>query len=231
MKFPILSWNIRQGGGSRIHALCHAIVTLNPLIVQMSEYRNNAAGNTISAILKQKGFQYILTSTADKNTNTTAIFSKLPLKPLRYDGMSMEYSSNVLTAQFDAFDLTGLYFPHKKKHALFNILLERSTMDKPQIFMGDFNSGINGLDQLGNSFWYEGDMKLLTHNGMADAFRHLHGNVLEYSWYSHRGNGYRYDHIYISKQLIPVLKTCQYIHSWREQGLSDHSPMVIELGG
>ena len=131
---------------------------------------------------------------------------------------------------FDAFDVYGMYLPHKKKHVLFDFLIEEAQLAQPSLMVGDMNSGKNGIDQKGNSFWYEDKLKVLESHGYTDAFRNIHGDVREYSWYSHQGNGYRYDHSYVSKDLIPVIKDCYYIHEWREQNLSDHSPMIVEIG-
>ena len=95
--------------------------------------------------------------------------------------------------------------------------------------MGDFNTGKNFIDQKGDSFWYTSELKDLEEAGMVDGFRHVHGDVESYSWFSHKGNGYRYDHIYVSKDLLPLVKQCDYIHEARENKLSDHSPMILEL--
>jgi len=65
--------------------------------------------------------------------------------------------------------------------------------------------------------------------GYVDAFRHIHGDAKEFSWFSHQGNGYRYDHTYLSDDLLPFISDCRYIHEWRDEGLSDHSPMVLTL--
>ncbi|HMT54361.1 MAG TPA: hypothetical protein PKD16_08970, partial [Saprospiraceae bacterium] len=94
---------------------------------------------------------------------------------------------------------------------------------------GDFNSGINGIDQVGDSFWYEDQLKEMNKIGYIDAFRFLHGDVREYSWYSHQGNGFRYDHTYIHESLSSVIKECYYLHECREKKYSDHAPMVLKL--
>ena len=78
--------------------------------------------------------------------------------------------------------------------------------------------------------WYTDKLTALEKENYVDAFRHIHGQKEEYSWFSHQGNGYRYDHTYLSESLLPIVKNCYYIHEWREEGLSDHSSMVLELG-
>jgi exonuclease III len=66
--------------------------------------------------------------------------------------------------------------------------------------------------------------------GFRDAFRSLHGHErreISWAWARWRG-GYRLDHLLVAG--LPVAE-CRYEHAWREEGLSDHSPLVARLGG
>lgn len=65
--------------------------------------------------------------------------------------------------------------------------------------------------------------------GWRDAFRDLHGyERRDRSWtYPARAFGYRLDHIICSDAFKPV--GCEYLHDWREQGLSDHSAIWAQL--
>jgi len=67
--------------------------------------------------------------------------------------------------------------------------------------------------------------------GMRDAFRALHGyKRVEFSW-QHVRKGKttrrRFDHAFVSSGL--EIRHCEYIHEWRELGLSDHSAIVVEV--
>lgn len=226
----ILSWNIRQGGGTRVAKITMQLKTFNADIVVLSEYRNNDSGMKIRASLLNHGYRFQQVSNAPKSDNSVAIFSKLPCNHWLYPQADPTYMHNVIASEYEAFKLYGMYLPHKKKHVLFDFLLSEAQALTAGIMVGDFNSGINKVDQAGNSFWYEDELKALSGLGYRDAFRVKHGDVREYSWYSHKGNGYRYDHTYVHENLVPIVKNCYYLHAWREEGLSDHSPMVLELG-
>lgn len=64
--------------------------------------------------------------------------------------------------------------------------------------------------------------------GLQDAFRVKNGyEVNSGSWFTNKGIGRRYDHIFISKD-IPIKKAF-YEHAPRNQKLSDHSPLIVEL--
>lgn len=54
--------------------------------------------------------------------------------------------------------------------------------------------------------------------GMEDAFRIRHPRALEATWRKSR-----LDHVFSSRELRPG--RCRHIHSWREEGLSDHSAL------
>jgi exodeoxyribonuclease III len=227
----ILSWNILQGGGSRLQSQLASIATAKPTICVFSEYRNNESGNALRLGLLKLGYRHQHVSNAKRDDNSVIIASMIPFSGELYPKADLEFSQNMVAAHFDAFSVLGLYLPHKKHHALFDYI-QNSIIKSDQHFIltGDFNSGINGIDQVGNSFWYEDKMKLFPKFNYADCFRYKNGDVQEYSWYSHQGNGYRYDHTYVHDDLLPIIKECKYLHAWRQDGLSDHSPMWIEIG-
>ena len=65
--------------------------------------------------------------------------------------------------------------------------------------------------------------------GWSDAFRALHGYGRRDRSYmfTNRKFGWRLDHILCSPPFEPV--ACEYVHEWREAGMSDHSAMWAEL--
>lgn len=65
--------------------------------------------------------------------------------------------------------------------------------------------------------------------GFVDAFRFFRPEEKEYSWFGRDENGYRFDHAFVSKDIVPLLKDCYYVHEPRVEKLSDHSAMVLEL--
>jgi exodeoxyribonuclease III len=68
----------------------------------------------------------------------------------------------------------------------------------------------------------------LRERGWVDAFRALHGYAeREASWrFSDDRGGWRLDHVLVH-HLRPVASA--YAHDWRRAGLSDHSPLVVDL--
>ena len=64
--------------------------------------------------------------------------------------------------------------------------------------------------------------------GWRDAFRAVHGyERRDRSWVSRAGYGWRLDHMLVSPGLEPA--ACDYLHEWRERGLSDHSAIWADV--
>lgn len=228
--FNILSWNIRQGGGSRASRIISCIRHENPDIMALNEWHNNNVGTEIRIALLRMGYLHQVVS-ASRVDNTVMIASKYPFEGKCRISTDRVYPHNIILGAFDAFDVYGVYIPHKKKHKLFDDLIrEVQASGRPSIVVGDFNTGHNNIDQKGNSFWYQEELKALESIGMRDAFRLLHGSQEMYSWYSPQGNGYRYDHSYISELLSSLVVRCEYLHLYRQEGASDHAPMILGLG-
>jgi exodeoxyribonuclease III len=77
--------------------------------------------------------------------------------------------------------------------------------------------------------FYEG---LLT-AGWVDAYRLRSPEAIEHSWVSYDGEGYRYDHAFVSAPLADRVVDCAFVHETRDLKLTDHSAMtlVLRLGG
>jgi len=227
----LCSWNIQAGGGSRNLSIAKAVTKSNSNILAFSEFRNNDSGASLRNWLLKSGYRYQAVTHSKANANSVLIASSIPFDSELYPSSDEDFSGNIIAAHFAAFSVLCVYLPHKKKHKLFEFILEEIITDsRAFIIAGDYNTGVNGVDQKGNSFWYTDQLSKLSKSGYKDAFRHVNGEVQEYSWFSHQGNGFRYDHTYVAEELLPIVKDCYYNQSWREEKMSDHSPMFIELG-
>lgn len=226
----ILAWNIRQGGGRRTEQILDGILRLSPTAVVLSEFRNNTSGSIIRERLASHGYHHQVAPDTPANVNTVLVASLVEGKPITFPDSDEEFAHSIARLDLPAFRLYGLYMPHKKKHNQFEFLVNEELDDEiPSMIAGDWNTGKNGIDQVGNSFWYSEYLTEIESRGYFDAFRAAKGDVKEYSWFSHQGNGFRYDHIYMHAALRTVLSDCYYVHELRNAGLSDHSAMIAEL--
>ncbi|QNE84476.1 hypothetical protein F0345_28025 [Streptomyces rutgersensis] len=65
---------------------------------------------------------------------------------------------------------------------------------------------------------------------LTDAFRHLHPDEVTHSWFGRSGNGFRFDHLFVSTPHAERILACEYHQEAREAGLSDHAVMTLRLG-
>jgi exonuclease III len=114
------------------------------------------------------------------------------------------------------------------------ILREYAGRPGDMIMIGDFNTGRQDLDISEKRTFYCLDMFAQLEERMVEAWRRLHPEAREYSWYS-RGHktgieiGWRIDHAFLLPSLVPRLVACEYNHRFRAPGLTDHSGMLLEL--
>ncbi|MGW3001489.1 hypothetical protein [Streptomyces sp. NPDC001155] len=72
--------------------------------------------------------------------------------------------------------------------------------------------------------FYQGLLDL----GLIDAYRHIHPEGTDLSWYGPSG-GQRLDHVLVDESLSRRLADCEYVHSVRTRRISDHSAMTVLL--
>jgi len=106
----------------------------------------------------------------------------------------------------------------------------------PALLVGDTNSGRRGIDEESPAFSQleEGWIDDLARAGWVDAFRALHGDRREYTWYSpNAGNGFRLDYGFCNPLLLQRLRAAQ--HVWgsdggtRRDALSDHAALLLDF--
>jgi len=90
------------------------------------------------------------------------------------------------------------------------------------------------IDEAGSTFLCAEHFARLSALGWVDVWRHFHGDVTEYTWYSlpkggAPASGFRLDHAFATPSLLPRITACRYSHAEREQKVSDHSPLILEI--
>jgi exonuclease III len=77
--------------------------------------------------------------------------------------------------------------------------------------------------------WDRAERALIRDLGWTDAFRAVHGyGTRDASWtFKDDRGGWRLDHVLVDGLEV---RAAAYAHEWRRAGLSDHSPLVVELG-
>jgi exodeoxyribonuclease III len=102
----------------------------------------------------------------------------------------------------------------------------------PAVFLGDLNilePGHQPRYPFFVPFEYDFYRDLSAEHGLTDAFRRLYPDAAEHSWVGRTGDGYRYDHVFCSASLAPLVTSCRYLHEPRHDGLSDHSALTTSF--
>lgn len=104
----------------------------------------------------------------------------------------------------------------------------------PFLLLGDLNTGYNNIDVEGNGAPFScADMfdALQTKAGLVDLWRGEHGDKQEWSWRSPI-NGFRVDHAFANEAFQKCFAPIRsyYDHGPRENGLTDHSALIVKWG-
>ena len=245
----IVFWNIRAGGGKRAEAIGDQLLAWQPDVIGLSEFRGTPASQSLAERLSGAGWPHQIQTTdrTARARNALLLASRWPLRRRRIAGMPV-LRDRWLLARIEAprpFTMGLVHAPNftspDLKYPLLEAILDIAGRWRsgPSLIGGDTNSGLRHLDEetpLGPQFHREYDfIEGMGTRGWADAFRHLHGERREYTWYSHRNNGFRLDHVFLSPHLIPHLEACR--HDWgrhpadpeRREGLSDHAAVILDI--
>ncbi|KOT46743.1 endonuclease [Streptomyces caelestis] len=104
--------------------------------------------------------------------------------------------------------------------------------DMPVIVAGDLNVIERGHQPPHKVFgdWEYDFYDSFQAAGLTDAFRHLHPDEVTHSWFGRSGNGFRFDHLFVSTPHAERILACDYHQEAREVGLTDHAVMTLRLG-
>ncbi len=138
----------------------------------------------------------------------------------------------MLGVAFGKLHLAGIYMPNLRAkvpywEALIASLATRAGDSAPAV--GDFNTCRAWLDEPGAIDVTSHFLDRVEAAGFRDVWRHRFPDRREFSWFSHRGNGFRIDHACFSAKLARRADAIRYSHIEREDGLSGHSALLIDL--
>lgn len=229
----IISLNIRHGGGNRIVKIQEYLLSKNPDIIILPEFRLNKNSETLFSRLSGLGYSLYfsdkLKAASSLNKNSVAVFSKLEFQVLDLNTSDSD-KLRIMRLSSEKFDLYPVYFANKQeKQSLYDFLMPFiHDLNKPSLFIGDFNTGLPYVDELGNSFYCIDSFKVISSH-LIDIWRFFNKDKQEYTWFSNSRNGFRIDHAFCNDKLIANITNCSYDHLTREQRISDHSALLVEL--
>ena len=243
----LLSWNIQHGGGTRDVRIVGAIAEHNPDLIALTEFRARS-GMPLCQAFGANGWPHIISSNPKGTDNGICVLSRTPLSsrdpnpappenavrwlelelPEQNFGVLVVHIVSAVPGTKDPEGLAKVRF----WEALLRTAEERAA--EPLLILGDLNTGIHGVDEEGATFLCADQFARLAALGWVDVWRHFHGDATEYTWYSlpRAGappSGFRLDHAFATPALLPRIRACRYSHGEREQKVSDHSLLLLEI--
>ncbi|MEM6901088.1 MAG: endonuclease/exonuclease/phosphatase family protein [Pseudomonadota bacterium] len=239
----LVAWNIRAGGGKRADGISNALIKLRPHAIVLCEFRSTPPSQSIAAALADAGLRHQLATCCEvpPGKNALLIAAREPIKLVLLRRRPDEPGRWAM-ARLQISDLVigGMHIPNQhtgRKPGYHDAVVDlaRRWRHVPAVLMGDTNSGQIGIDEETPVFnrrthnWFE----KLGEAGWADGFRHFYPERREYTWYSHRGKGFRLDQAFLSRPLLLRLQSVQ--HRWlgatgkRRDALSDHAALIVDF--
>lgn len=241
----LVSWNIRAGGGKRAEGIVSQILRWQADVVALSEFRGTHASQWIAQALKDSELSHQRTTVDPLNptVNSLLLASRWPLRKITItsspDNPHRWLHVNVNSPYPVA--IIAVHIPNRVsglKYPYLNAVIETISQWRgpPAIIIGDTNSGCIKVDEESSAFNKVEDqwMKAMDALAWKDAFRLLHGNQRDFTWYSPNGrNGFRLDQAFLHPLLHNELRSFEYIWggdtSLRRESLSDHAAIVMDV--
>lgn len=243
--FSLFCWNIANPSIERATRQAEWLRKRPEDILVLTETKRSEGCAFLERYFQAYGYNVIFIKPEGKEYGVI-IVSNRPLIPnnfsTRVDYLQARVASTRLSLLSCELEIIGVYVPsrdssyekiEKKKCFLESLTkaLEITPKHSMRIFCGDLNV-LEPTHIPHYPFfekWEYDFYRNLTKYQLRDAFRHLSPSIQEYSWVGHTGDGYRYDHCFVSENLLPLVSKCYYLHESREIKLSDHSALICEF--
>jgi len=240
-KTIVINWNIRNPSLLRAVKQTNWLLKTDSDIIILTEIKISQGCTYIKDRLESFGYSVVFPR---PKADEYGVLVASRLRPTRTDfpeKIDCSFRARVVSVSLPVgtteLEIIAIYVPNerseKKKHFLQSLLiaLKNASPRLLRVFCGDFNVLEPGHVPFYPKFedWEYNFYTDLSKYQLKDAFRHLNPGAQEYSWVGRTGDGYRYDHCFVSHSLLPLITKCHYLHEPRTLKLSDHSAMFTEI--
>lgn len=214
-------------------ALLEAVLGHAPDLLVLTEHRHNAASSLLREGLSAAGLRHQIASHDGFRVNHLLVASRRPLKEAPQLCLGFD-PQRLLCVRVDGLRLVAAHLPNlRAKLPHWEALLRLAVSGRriPTAYVGDFNTGHNVRDVEDGPFPFTASeqMEALLARGWIDAWRHMHPHTREFTWFSHRGRGFRLDHAFLSPACASRLRAARFDHAVRKTGATDHSALIVDL--
>jgi exonuclease III len=206
-------WNVRACMTDRIIGALTIATDVDVFV--LSEYRVPKAGDRIASAMTNAGWKYNMHATIPAGLKGVALFARRPLVPATdmiraWRPRGVDLRQWIVAARIAGCDLTvcGTYVPYADgplKEVVWRSLIgcARRHARSRVLFAGDFNSGFAATPLPSHRDWI--------------------------TWAGPNGEGNRLDYAFATPALAPSVHAVAHRHDVREQGISDHSAIVLDV--
>ena len=241
----IISWNIRAGGGKRAEGIVSQLLQWQPDIIALSEFRGTDASRWIAGELGTHGYPHQRTTTDPHNpaVNSLLLASRWPLRlvNLKHAPENKRRWLHANIASPTPVAVMAMHIPNRSTGLKYPFMESTTEVVKhwrgpPAVLLGDTNSGCMEIDEESPAFNKIEDQWIKSINELQwkDAFRELHGEARDYTWYSPNGrNGFRLDQAFLHPALHKRVTKFEYVWGGntqhRREDLSDHAAIILDI--
>lgn len=247
----LVTWNI-NGLRSGWEKFTQFLESEQPDIVALQEIKVDDARlpDEYKSILGYKSYWF---HAQKPGYSGVAVYSKIVPKKITLGLGEEEFDreGRVIILDFDNFTFVNFYFPHSGRELerldfkmRFNKVVERyvkKVSEESVILCGDFNVAREEIDlarpkdNAKNAGFTEIERNWIRGflgSKWIDAFRYLHPDTREYTWWSQRQGvrakniGWRIDYFFLSEGMKSMIRGCKI-----DGGVygSDHAPVILEI--
>ncbi|MGH8897826.1 MAG: endonuclease/exonuclease/phosphatase family protein [Egibacteraceae bacterium] len=244
----LLTWNVQHAAPTRARRQAAWLAGCDDAdVLVLTEVRDAPGGQALIQALGEYGYQVIVPDSSDGEylVVVAARVGGLEALPVRLGHLPARFVAARVTLGAHTVGVVGLYVPsrgpqerrNEDKRAFQQAVsaqLPRLATDLgrgPIVVAGDLNV-VEPEHQPHYAVFGEWEYRFYTDfaaHHVVDAFRALHPAAVEHSWSGRGGNGYRFDHAFVTGQHRGLLRASRYLHQPRLEGLSDHSAMTVTL--
>jgi exonuclease III len=243
----LLNWNIRNPALPRARQQADWLIQTGANVIILTEAKYSQGCRFLSDWLSSYGFTLFFPQPSTTDYCVIVAIKDLPYEKGELDVpfLSHRLVSLCCETAIGKVHIVGTYVPSRgpkerrnQDKRQFQTQATQVLRNKPRSIGGDRIILAGDLNVIERNHiphhtvfgeWEYEFYETFTQNGWRDAYRYLHPDSLEYSWFGRKGEGYRFDHIFISDGLAPYVTECHYTHEVRIAGLSDHSAMFLTL--
>lgn len=255
MPLKIVTWNVNSIR-ARLSQMTNFLTEETPDIVLLQEIKVEEKDFPYDSF--QEKWPHIAVA-GQKSYHGVAILSKYPMENIlnRLPGDEEDSEARYLEADIAGCRVASLYLPNgngspekydfklRWMDRLYAHVIPLLSAEKPVVLGGDYNVIPEAKDCYDSTAWQDDALYRLEirkkfrsflHAGYYDAFRVLHTEAGQYSFWDYQGGawqkdaGIRIDHFLLSPQAADCLEDCKIHRKTRgQEKASDHVPVMLKL--